>query len=50
VNWAQAREDSRVELRLSSCEADENKKFLALVEDLKKRGVTGGLVTRLFYR
>jgi hypothetical protein len=35
---------------LSSCEADDIKEVLALVEDLKKRGVTGGSVARLFYR
>jgi hypothetical protein len=29
-------------------EADDVKEVLALVEDLKKRGVTGGLVARLF--
>jgi hypothetical protein len=38
------------DMGLSSCEADDIKEVLALVEDLKKRGVTGGSVARLFYR
>jgi hypothetical protein len=38
------------DLRPSSREADNIKEVLALVEDLKKRGMTGGSVTRLFCR
>jgi hypothetical protein len=38
------------DLGLSSHEADDIKKVLELVKDLKKRGVTGGSVTRSFCR
>jgi hypothetical protein len=38
------------ELRISSRETDDLKEVLALVEDLKKRGVTGGSVARSFCR
>jgi hypothetical protein len=36
------------DLGLSSSEADNVKEVLALVEDLKKRGVTGGSIARSF--
>jgi hypothetical protein len=36
------------DLGLSSREADDIKEVLALVENLKKRGVTGGSVARSF--
>jgi hypothetical protein len=36
------------DLGLSSWEVDNIKEVLALLEDLKKRGVTGGLVARSF--
>jgi hypothetical protein len=38
------------DLGLSSREADDAKEVLALVEDLKKRGMTGGSVARSFCR
>jgi hypothetical protein len=38
------------DMGLSSREADDVKEVLALVEDLKKRGVTGGSIARSFCR
>jgi hypothetical protein len=48
--WPQARVDFRMGHGVSSCEADDIKEVLALVEDLKKRGVAGGSVARSFCR
>jgi hypothetical protein len=48
THGSQARKILEWDQGLSSCETNDVKKVLALVDDLKKRGVTGGSVARSF--